>query len=641
MSTRPADWALIAESDPCPGNPDAWGAAAAHWDARRIEANTLRQRLTGYFSIPGQGNRIRGTEVAFTEGATLISLMMDQFDQARLSAQGWGRALADMQTRADAALARAQSAQIRKDEAEQKIAYYKAEAAKDDSPDPLISLKLGGLFGLGGWEWELAEAEQQIASERRLVEEIRGEYKQAVENAKSGYSLETLTRVYDASGKSAPFAHRASVLKSLGVFDLTYLEALEMRAGSSVEDMRIYLDALSMMSPEELKQYFEAHPELTRYPMDMPDAATGSAAAVKEWWAALSKEQRGTLIEVAPGVVGNLNGVSYDARDRANRWLLEQVLVDPNTDPSTVDDLKALRDAAVSEDDQSERYITSLDLSNIKLENEDNYGYNNVLASVSLGSVDEADKVSVVVPGMTNNVEDMDELTDAGLNIYQEQKRAQEVRGDGEQNLAVVLWIGYESPPNLGMQAHPQQMINNRLVTDISLAETGGQRLADFTDGLNVTKSQTTAVQAPDAYSDPFVSIIAHSYGTTVVGEAMQVAETKVDNLVLYGSAGIGIGSVGDANAERWAVEHDEQGRQQIFYTDSVEDWTAPFGYLPGRLDGAIVPWISKEPRYTPRVIGDAQRFQSTEALTADGVFWVMWILILWLIRAIMRVLCT
>lgn len=101
----------------------------------------------------------------------------------------------------------------------------------------------------------------------------------------------------------------------------------------------------------------------------------------------------------------------------------------------------------------------------------------------------------------------------------------------------------------------------------------------------------------------------------------MQVAETKVDNLVLYGSAGIGIGSVGDANAERWAVEHDEQGRQQIFYTDSAEDWTAPFGYLPGRLDGAIVPWISKEPRYTPRVIGDAQRFQSTEALTADGLF--------------------
>lgn len=69
---------------------------------------------------------------------------------------------------------------------------------------------------------------------------------------------------------------------------------------------------------------------------------------------------------------------------------------------------------------------------------------------------------------------------------------------------------------------------------------------------------------APDNFNNPFISVIAHSYGTTTVGEARKVAETNVNNAVLYGSAGIGVDSVTDSNwGDGWKVDRDQKGKQQ------------------------------------------------------------------------------
>lgn len=122
--------------------------------------------------------------------------------------------------------------------------------------------------------------------------------------------------------------------------------------------------------------------------------------------------------------------------------------------------------------------------------------------------------------------------------------------------------------------------------------------------------------------NDPFVSVIAHSYGTTTTGEAMRMAETTVDNVVLYGSAGIGGESAVDSNwGEGWKVDRNQEGKQQIFYTDSLEDWTAPGGYVPGWLP-LIGLMLSSEPRVTPELLSDAQRFQSAEGISADGHYY-------------------
>lgn len=49
-------------------------------------------------------------------------------------------------------------------------------------------------------------------------------------------------------------------------------------------------------------------------------------AEVAPWWAELPEADRSGLIAMFPAVIGNLEGVSYRDRDRANRiWLKEQL----------------------------------------------------------------------------------------------------------------------------------------------------------------------------------------------------------------------------------------------------------------------------------------------------------------------------
>lgn len=189
MSTRPSDWSPLTGGDPCPGDPDAWDAVADFWSQRSVDIDGYREKLNQHTSIDAEGNTFGRLEGTFSDGAVMASLISYEFEKAADAARSWQRKLEDMQSRADDALAKAKDAKTAQDDAKVKMDGLKAEAAKDDSPDPIISVKLHGLFGGGGLEGEIADAKADIEAAQKTVDDIRDEYARESGVAVGGYEV--------------------------------------------------------------------------------------------------------------------------------------------------------------------------------------------------------------------------------------------------------------------------------------------------------------------------------------------------------------------------------------------------------------------------------------------------------------------
>ncbi|WFR68405.1 hypothetical protein P9139_09625 [Curtobacterium flaccumfaciens] len=75
------------------------------------------------------------------------------------------------------------------------------------------------------------------------------------------------------------------------------------------------------------------HAELLRAARDPRVVATAQddppkAAEVATWWAGIDDRERHALVTDAPSIIGNLDGVPYPVRDRANRAVLAAGLAD-------------------------------------------------------------------------------------------------------------------------------------------------------------------------------------------------------------------------------------------------------------------------------------------------------------------------
>jgi hypothetical protein len=122
-----------------------------------------------------------------------------------------------------------------------------------------------------------------------------------------------------------------------------------------------------------------------------------------------------------------------------------------------------------------------------------------------LGNLDRARNVGVLVPGMGNSLETFRGQSDRGDLIRQE----------AGPDSAVVVWLDYDSPQGLVQAASKDAAIE------------AGPRLAQFLTDLDDLK-------APGAAT----TLIAHSYGTDVAGQAL-LAGARADRVVMTGSPGI------------------------------------------------------------------------------------------------------
>jgi pimeloyl-ACP methyl ester carboxylesterase len=130
---------------------------------------------------------------------------------------------------------------------------------------------------------------------------------------------------------------------------------------------------------------------------------------------------------------------------------------------------------------------------------------------IGLGDVDRADHVALLVPGMGD-----DAVHGVAGTVGRADALLAEARRQSVQSTAVVAWVGYAAP---GWREVPFAIT----------ARTGGGMLED----------DLTALAAGRIGDPAHVTLVGHSYGSTVVGAALQSGPRRADDLVLLGSPGV------------------------------------------------------------------------------------------------------
>src|SRR5690606_35272964 len=82
------------------------------------------------------------------------------------------------------------------------------------------------------------------------------------------------------------------------------------------------LEALGTSDEVTVRRLVAEHPDA----LDALQATPPDVAGVAAWWSALEPNARRSLLDAAPGVVGNLEGVPFAVRDAANREHLQRMI---------------------------------------------------------------------------------------------------------------------------------------------------------------------------------------------------------------------------------------------------------------------------------------------------------------------------
>jgi len=294
------------------------------------------------------------------------------------------------------------------------------------------------------------------------------------------------------------------------------------------------------------------------------------------WWASLSEDERQTLIDRDPGALGNLDGLPAAVRDEANRSRVDdertaleaerdrlQADLDDNVFGGTFSNADAALEhvnaklASLDRIEQTlalgDRQLLLLDLTGERAE-----------AAVAVGDVDTADHVAVFTPGLDSTVNGRLEGYDDNMERLRQQAETESRRyGDGG-SVAAVTWIGYQAPQP-GLEGY-NPFDSDSVVQDDS-ARAGGADLAEFYRGIDASRS-----------SDPHLTALGHSYGSTTTGFALQ-EDTGVDDAVVFGSPGLGTSHIEDIRVPEGHTYRVEARN------DPVADVGA-FGIDPSHVDG-------------------------------------------------------
>lgn len=319
---------------------------------------------------------------------------------------------------------------------------------------------------------------------------------------------------------------------------------------------RVPLSELSAMSGTALLQQLGLLPEstaasfLAAHPRTVTDLLASPPAAVDvgRWWAALEIPAQDGLTAAAPQLVGGLDGVPAAQRNTANRlWLAESKT--RLEAAATASDGRAVVDAA-------ERQIAMLDEVNDVLGTQESVPARSLLsvdprgqgrAAVVLGDLATADYVTYLIPGMFFTVGgQINDWTDDAARLYDEQVAWLHLIGEADpahevdgadtadeaasaespaapKTVAVIAWMGYETP-------------NLTNIGSLDLAEKGRDSIAHAIEGL-----QTERIG-----NRPYITIVAHSYGSTAALMALTEFDFSVDALAVVGSPGSAAQSVDD-----------------------------------------------------------------------------------------------
>lgn len=322
------------------------------------------------------------------------------------------------------------------------------------------------------------------------------------------------------------------------------------------------------------------------------------ATDVAGWWQAMSgpdgapsAAQRAFVVAL-PTVIGNLNGVAYWARVRANTTVLVDRLahaerqvahwreqLDAAKTPAGAAAARAELSTWSRQRDAYRNIRDTLDTTPVSLVSlvDDRPP----LAQIVAGDLDRAAHVSVIVPGMNTATDQDGTVQNYGkiaMGMRAEQVRVSGVRAG---DIAVVSWLGYH-PPMADDPSFAAVVANGR-------AHEGADRLVADLDGFHAARAA--------AGRDADLTVLGHSYGTNVATIAL--TRTHADHVVLLGSAGV------TDVAPKASALHVPLG--EVFASQGAKDgWAVTGQNLSGRRDPTESSW-------------DAHEFSSETQRGSDG----------------------
>jgi hypothetical protein len=237
---------------------------------------------------------------------------------------------------------------------------------------------------------------------------------------------------------------------------------------------------------------------------------------VAAWWAGLPASDQLAEIAARPAVIGALDGLPAWARDQANRRQLDTALtLLPAGEQRRTAEAVAGRLAELDRAHRTAQLVQFDPAAD--------------LVAVSLGDLDTAAAVGVLVPGInTTPRDDLPGLLREAAAVG----AAAEAAAPGLA-VATVAWLGYRTP-GLGKMALP------------AAARRGGPALDRALDGLAAARAAPGAVGRA-----PRTTVVAHSYGTVVTGQAARApGRLAADAVVLLGSPGLPGGETEDLEVD-------------------------------------------------------------------------------------------
>ncbi|MHA6667635.1 alpha/beta hydrolase [Homoserinimonas sp. A447] len=289
---------------------------------------------------------------------------------------------------------------------------------------------------------------------------------------------------------------------------------------------RVLLEQLAMLDRAELSSFMETSSESTTQLLLNPPAAGQTA----RWWASLPTAAQRDLRAAAPEIVGNLPGVPIATRDAVNRELLE----------TTIGQLEATAEMGIGRVASTEIGAQLSMLHQIELAIAPATGTpdRSIIsldtqwpgrAAIVVGDLGTADYVSYLIPGMFFTIEgQVVDWSETALELYNEQNAWLDLLGRSDPRLqdktvATVAWMGYQTP---------------------NIFTVGSEELAD--EGALYLDSAMDSLFDERGTDRPFVSLLAHSYGSTAAMKALVTGNFEVDSFAVVGSPGSDAQSVDD-----------------------------------------------------------------------------------------------
>lgn len=457
-------------------------------------------------------------------------------------------------------------------------------------------------------------AEAEARARRALVDDVGDVYKQ-FERAAHDF-LAAAAAVDKVVKKAKDLKRRADAegcnISTRGRVFIPDDRVPEEKADETLEGELIMREAAAIVNALELaykviedllERAKEASKAILSHGVAKPNSSW-NVEEVNDWWTSLSVEEQQKIEVMHPDWVGNLGGVPFNVRDRANRRRIDPMLSDINKRIAKLE--KEINDKAndpksrggtYDPDKENELRILEekrRDLLSVKrkfggapdgthsLVSLDAFKGDHLWAAVGSGDIDNADHVMVHTPGMTATVES--HLMGKGKgwgsgvsgvdNVLAEGKAQLESTGRDEK-VAGITVLNYDAP-RWGEVVTP-----NHSVTGDHQAEVGGKSGADMLYAVQATHS-----------GDPHLVASGHSYGSSATGWALQHS-TVVDDAMFSGSPGVttmnnedlnmlpGHTNLGEA-AWDWVADAGRFGGDPSFSKEfnqwSCDDWTAPDG---------------------------------------------------------------